>query len=324
MTRIYTYARHEDEADLCRLEMMALFGYSQGIRSAKPVIEVNACNLSEAEGMIAPVAIDPTRSPFLKRRIDVVAEADDIAELSNRLKGYDLGGSTFKVLYTEGDVDYTYGERRELERIIGGSMNGKADMRSPMLTLGLIRWRGKWRFGPCRDNGAAWLAHSRKPQNYSTGLPARTARALVNIAVGDRITGQTLLDPCCGMGTVLIEALSMGVESFGCDLNPLAVRGARVNLKHFGYSDSIVQKGDMRALQGRFNCLILDLPYNLCSVLPTEDQLEMLKAARRLGEKAVIVTTADIRQALEISGFRIKDAAVVRKGSFIRYASVVE
>ena len=35
-----------------------------------------------------------------------------------------------------------------------------------------------------------------------------------------------LLDPCCGSGTVLYAAASLGLSAVGCDLNPTAVRGA--------------------------------------------------------------------------------------------------
>ena len=35
-----------------------------------------------------------------------------------------------------------------------------------------------------------------------------------------------LLDPCCGSGTVLYAAASLGLSAVGCDLNPTAIRGA--------------------------------------------------------------------------------------------------
>ncbi|MDP9034843.1 MAG: site-specific DNA-methyltransferase [Myxococcota bacterium] len=40
--------------------------------------------------------------------------------------------------------------------------------------------------------------------------------------------GQTLLDPFCGSGTVLVEAMIAGRQATGTDLNPLAIRLARL------------------------------------------------------------------------------------------------
>ena len=39
----------------------------------------------------------------------------------------------------------------------------------------------------------------------------------------------------------------MGIDIVGCDINPLAVRGARVNLDHFGMPN-VVSIADMRTL----------------------------------------------------------------------------
>lgn len=315
ISHVYTYARHEDEAELCTLELETLFGGWREIPGRSHVIAVNGQTKRD---------IDPGRSPFIKRKIEVAAQAESMEELAEQIRDFDLRGATFKVLYTEGDGHYSYEERRELERLAGGAVKGKADMRSPEVALGLMRWQGQWLFGPCSDNDAAWLAHSSKPQNYSTALPTRTARALVNIAVGDAPADAPFLDPCCGMGTVLIEALSMGINATGFDLNPLAVRGARVNLRHFGYAEDLVRIGDLRRLEGSCRTAIVDMPYNLCSLLPSEDQLDMLRAVKRLADRAVIVTTADIGQVLEKSGLKRINRACMRKGSFIRYASVVE
>ncbi len=61
-------------------------------------------------------------------------------------------------------------------------------------------------------------------------FPARmhpaTARKLVQMVLGDRARGRdrpTVLDPFCGSGTVLVEALHAGALASGVDLNPLAV-----------------------------------------------------------------------------------------------------
>ncbi len=303
---LYTYACHEDEAELRGLEMEALFG-RRG---------TEGCLWTEHD-------VSVQRSPFFKRRVKIEAAARELPDLLAALPDVALEGRTFKVLYTPGDERHTYEERRQLERLAGAAVRGKADMRRPDRPFGLVRYRGRWLFGPCEEHDASWQMRQRKPQNYSTALPVRAARAIVNIAAGPDPRGMKLIDPCCGMGTVLIEALSMGISIEGLDSNPLAVRGARTNLAHFGYRDA-ARLGDMKEWQGSYDAAIVDLPYNLCSVLPSEERMAMLAAVRNMADKAVIVATDDLSDELERVSLRIIRRAQLRKGSFVRYITVVE
>jgi tRNA G10 N-methylase Trm11 len=215
-------------------------------------------------------------------------------------------------------VDYT--EQLAIEREIGLLIRGRAEMRTPQRLFGIAKLGGRWVFGELMRSEAIWLHHNEKPQHYSTALSTRVARAVANIAIPNP-QGIQAIDPCCGIGTVLIEALSMDMDIVGYDLNPLAVRGARMNLAHFGLPN-VVTSGDIRRIEGYYDVLILDLPYNLCSVLPSEEQLEMLLAARRLSSQAVVVSTEVIDSALEMAGFVIKDRCIVKKGSFARQVLV--
>lgn len=304
---IYTYASHEDEADLCALELRTLLG--QPARGGTVASRMD---------------IPADRSPFVKRRIAVTHEADGLEELAQQLGSVELGESSFKVLFTPGDEPFSYEAKRQCERIAGAAIRGKADMRNAERLFGLTKLGGRWRFGPCEENGAIWLKHQDKPQNYSTALPTRAARALVNLAAGSDLSGKRLIDPCCGMGTSLIEALSMGISIEGIDMNPLAVRGARINLAHFGYPADIARLGDMRQAEGRYDAAVVDMPYNLCSVLPEAEQLELLHAVRRLADRAVIVTTTRIPGLLNRANWRITEDGTLNKGSFTRYITVVE
>jgi tRNA G10 N-methylase Trm11 len=306
---IYTYACHEDETELCQLELSLLLAQPCAGGIAQSDIEIAA-----------------NRSPFIRRKIHIQLSAGSMEELVELLPEVGLGeGETFKVVFTQaaGDSSITYEERRQLERLAGAAIRGKAEMRTPDRLFGLIRLNGRWLFGLCEDNDAIWLEHQKKPQNYSTALPVRAARAIVNIAAPGRAEAVKLIDPCCGIGTVLIEAMSMGIDIEGVDLNPLAVRGARMNLAHFGYADR-VKLADMRGLTGHYDAAIIDMPYNLCSVLPEDEQLEMLRSMRRFAARAVIVTTEPIERLAENANWSVQAVARLRKGSFTRFITVVE
>jgi putative methyltransferase (TIGR01177 family) len=100
-----------------------------------------------------------------------------------------------------------------------------------------------------------------RPFARSIGIPARTARCLVNLS-GIR-PGQSLLDPFCGTGSVLIEAALLGAEVYGSDVGWPLVRGTRRNLEHYGL-DGRVERRDVResAAWGRvFDAIVTDVPY---------------------------------------------------------------
>jgi hypothetical protein len=70
------------------------------------------------------------------------------------------------------------------------------------------------------------LTHPVHP--YPARLHPATAARLVAIVMDGAPRGAGVLDPFCGSGTVLVEARAAGWPAFGVDLNPLAVRLARV------------------------------------------------------------------------------------------------
>ncbi len=298
----YTYVSHEEEAALCRLELRTLFG-----------VEPNSgC-------IVTPILIDPSRSPFIKQRIEVLYQGASIQEIADQASSLELQADTFKVQYVpiRQLVSIPYEEERAVERQIGARIRGKAEMRKPDIRFGVLRTvDGVWLFGDIQENEAVWLLHKEKPRQYSTALTTRMARAVVNIAIPGPL-GVKAIDPCCGIGTIVLEALSMGMDMIGSDVNPLAVAGARMNLAHFGYPNVVLLQ-DMREITDRYDVAVLDLPYNLCSVLSEAEQREMLGCTRRLASRAVIIATQPIDTEVEHAGFRILDRCTVRKGSVIR------
>lgn len=304
LSYLYTYVCHEDEVPLCLLELRSLFDK-----------EPTGSSFLESDR-----SIDVSRSPFIKQRLEIILHGGSLEEVARQVESIHLDGETFKVVYIEAGDTLDYNAQRSVERHIGSHIRGQAEMRKPKRLYGIAYTGERWVFGPCTKNEALWLRHNQKPQNYSTALSTRVARAVANIAV-PRPAGKRAIDPCCGIGTVLIEALSMGIDMIGRDLNPLAVRGARVNLEHFGYPD-IVAIDDIRHIPGHYDAAVIDLPYNLCSVLPAEEQLQMLQSARRLADRVVVVATEVIDEAMMHAGFTIMDRCLVKKGSFVRHIVV--
>ena len=63
-------------------------------------------------------------------------------------------------------------------------------------------------------------------------LPPKLAQILINLC-GSLKAGSRVLDPFCGTGVVLQEALLMGYVAYGTDLSERMVEYSEKNLKHF-------------------------------------------------------------------------------------------
>lgn len=102
----------------------------------------------------------------------------------------------------------------------------------------------------------AYRLHDAKPWSTSSSLDARFSRALVNLVP----SGQSILDPCCGAGSIVLEAASLGRAAFGLDWKPAMVGMTQQNLDHFGYAAKVV-RADSRTHVQRADAIVTDLPY---------------------------------------------------------------
>lgn len=106
-----------------------------------------------------------------------------------------------------------------------------------------------------------------RPYFKPVSLHPKFARVLVNLTrVHD---GQTLLDPFCGTGGILIEAGLVGARPVGIDADEGAAAGARQNLDHFGVLGAQVHHGRARdaarLLAGQTAAIATDPPYGRAS-----------------------------------------------------------
>lgn len=306
---IYTYVRQVDEHDLCRLEMRAFFGYD-----------------SPSNVIMSKVKIDPSRSPFMKERLEVIFSGNGLDELKGHASEF-VTHKTFKVTCLNSIALHTteklhHPERRSIEREIGEAIQGEADLYEPETHFGIVLLDGVWYFGILEESEPIWRYHMKKPHMYSTALSTRVARAVANIAV-PHPEGIRAIDPCCGIGTVLVEARSMGIDMVGRDINPLVCLGSRKNLAHFGLEGEVVM-GPISEVTNTYDSAIIDMPYNLFTHITAEGQLDILKNARRITSKLVVVTIEPMDHMITEAGFKIIDRCIAKKGTFERQIVVCE
>ncbi len=65
-------------------------------------------------------------------------------------------------------------------------------------------------------------------------LPPKVARQMVNLGSGDQVPGSGILDPFCGVGTILMEAFEVGINAIGADIDNRQIQRTRKNLEWLG------------------------------------------------------------------------------------------
>lgn len=292
-----------NEENLCALEIKSLFGF-------KP----------EKKYFFSDKDINPERSPFIKSVIKVDFEADSLKELTDKMIFSRVKYDAFKIKYVDAEGNMEFDEKHRIEGVIGDAILGRPSIHNTNVMLGVSRTDGKWIFGEYIKNTGKWDVHTKKPNYYCNALSVRVAKAIVNIAASDDLTLK-LVDPCCGIGTVLIEALSMGIDIEGFDINEKVVEGANDNLSFFGYPEVAVHM-DIRDIDKNYDVSIVDLPYGVLSIISRDEQGEIIKNACRISSKMILVSIEDMEKEIIENGFKITDGCIIAKGKFKRYITV--
>ena len=302
---LYFINYQDNERELCKMEMRCLFNR-----------EINE------KYFFSDIDINASKSPFIKSKIKIIYSDESLDRMVRKIKEDNLSYDDFKVSYVkseQGDVQYE--DRLEATRKIDFVVNGYPDMHKPRNPLAVTKINGLWIFGEYERNDFKWQKHNDKPYSYSNALGLRMARALVNIAMKDNEEG-TLIDPCCGVGTVVIEALDLGIKVKGCEISKQIAYNARENVEFLGYLRDTIVCYDMHKIKDKYDSAIIDIPYGLFSPVTLEEQKAIIHTARNICEKMVIVTFEDMEKFIVEAGFSVIDKCVVPKGNFKRHILV--
>ena len=292
---IYSFNYENNEKELCKLESRYIFN-----------------NEEKDKLLFSDKIVEPSSSAFIKRRIEIITFSNDYSVLINSIKKENIHIEGFKVEYLVFEGDTTeYTDRLKRLRDIGYSIEGIHDYYNPTITYALCYYKGTWYFGVLIKNNLDWHKHKQKPYSFSNSISVNIAKALVNIAAkGNK--NKKLLDACCGVGTILLEACFAGNDIEGCDINPKICISARENLSYFSYSTDIYNS-DIKDISKRYDAAIVDLPYNLFTSATDSDILHIIKSTSEISDRLVIVSTLDIGNIIRNIGFGISDYCSVSK-----------
>ena len=263
--------------------------------------------------------VDVTRGAYLKSCSEVLFETASLAELCANIRAIGLHADEFRVSVVKKPRNLKINSMT-LARDIGNVIDGGANLSQPEVTFLTVVTAEKMWFGRLlSESDSIWLAHNQRPYVTSSSLPARLARVLVNLVASP---GDSLLDPCCGTGTIVMSAAHSGIHAVGYDVNPRMVGATTKNLQHFGLSADVAL-GDATQIRGQFDAIATDLPYGINLVKDNSQEEEILSNLRTCAPKAAFIALRDLSKLLIDLGYQIEAVLPVPKLSIVRRIFIV-
>ena len=103
-------------------------------------------------------------------------------------------------------------------------------------------------------------------------LHPRYARALINLTGVKR--GDTVLDPFCGTGGIVIEAAFMGMKPVASDFDENMIIGTQENMDYYGLDlkdSAVIDISDIQSVFGEVDAIATDPPYGRSTHTGGED-----------------------------------------------------
>jgi predicted RNA methylase len=255
------------------------------------------------------------RSAYQRFGLSVIAQATEFEALCELVSqsSLDLDGFHISVIACS---TWT-GDRRETIVAMSDAIQWDPDLTNPRHRLVLIIGEALFTLGsvssePLKD----YLQHDLKPYRISISLPSRLARGLVNLLPWDV---KTVLDPCCGSGSIPLEAIAVGLEVFCGDWKPKMTYMTRANFSHFGY-DCAVEQMDARSWNRQVDAVVTDLPQGRYSHVQEGVIQGIVTHAASIATVGVFVAREDMTERLKGSGYMgVEVFRVPKHTSFVRY-----
>ncbi len=292
---IYSFKYNIHYSELCKLESRQIFGKEE-----------------DNKLLFSDLKLDPSISSFIRARFEIISFANEYSELIKNIEEENICLEGFKAEYLLLDGDKTgYRDRLNILRDVGYRINGIPDYNNPVIIYSVCKYEDVWYFGILTKHNIDWHKHKQKPHSLSISIGMISAKALVSIAAKGDVSVK-LLDACCGVGTIMLEACFSGFDIDGCDINWKATKHTRENLQHFNYSAN-VYKSDIKDLSKHYDAIIIDLPYNIYAYSNDEISLNIIESAAKLSNRVIIVSVSDIEKLIKTSGLKIIDQCIVGK-----------
>ncbi|MEE9151761.1 MAG: methyltransferase domain-containing protein [Thermoplasmata archaeon] len=209
-------------------------------------------------------------------------EADELAALR---KAFEIGEGSFAVRAKRIQRFHENLNLKDVERTVAENVVGKneVDLSDPNIEVRVIL-SDRCHIGITLAKIDRSAFESRKvqfrPYFSPVSLHPRLARALVNLSRVKK--GQTLLDPFCGTGGVLIEAALVGAKPIGSDIDKRMVDGCQENLSSLNIQNAELFCSDIREVINKMedvDAIATDPPYGRSATTNGEEVFSLYKRA---------------------------------------------
>ncbi len=297
--------------ELARLEFEALTG--ERAPAHPPWNERE--DASDHPGLLwARAGVDVGRAAYVAECCRLLARGTTLDEMLAAAADLQLRMERFRV-HARKRRGTKVSSSQQIERAVANTIIGRPDLSRPAVELIAQVHEREWLLSELvsrTTNG--WLGHEQRPHQYSSALPPRIARAMVNLVA---VPGDRLIDPCCGSGTALVEASSMGIEPFGWEINRTIVEQAAANICHHQQAAWLVV-GDGRTARGSWNGAVLDLPYGISSERCDDVARGLVEHALEVARLVAVVTVDDLSGLFAGCGGEVLGTATVIKNRLHR------
>lgn len=264
--------------------------------------------------------VDVSRGAYVKMCVDIIFEGEHISEIINQIKDIRLNVEGFRVSVTKRPRKLKT-DSKAIANQVGAVIGGNPNLDQPSIIFLVLVTEKKIYFGKVSsESDGRWYQHKQRPHSTSSSLPTRLARTIVNLTANP---SNNILDPCCGTGTVLLEAASMGIKIFGCDNNYKMVEATRQNLAHYNLRGEI-NLDDATKVRGKFDAVITDLPYGITLTSNETQEREIMQNIRNLAPKATFIAIRDLTMDLLDLDYHIQQHIQAKKHTITRQIFVTE
>lgn len=257
-----------------------LFLSGENLELAKEeAISLSGCKIVEQEGGCLVIEAEPfefNRLAFTHHACRFVFKCKN-EELLEKAKGIDwqeyVNGSFFVYLhkFNENAAEIADGIWAKLDKPSVDAKNAKTKvdffLAGKSIFCGIRLWENK-------EDFESRKAHKR-PGFSPVSLHPKLARALVNLSRAK--SEETVLDPFCGTGGILLEAGLMGLKTIGNDIDKKMLAMAKTNLDFFKVKGYRLMQKDARKIKVETDAIVTDPPYGRASSLKKQDMREMIE-----------------------------------------------
>ena len=210
-------------------------------------------------------------------------------ELVSMIESIELPGNTFRVK-TKRLGDQSPEEGQALSMNIGKliARRYKVDLDNPEVELRILmasKIHAGILAGEIDRSSFEARKSEHRPFSHPISLHPRLARALVNLTGIE--PDQTLLDPFCGTGGILLEAGLIGCKVLGGDIDQRMIDGSIQNLEHYGIIEPDIRKQDISDWTEQVDAIATDPPYGRSASTAKEEIESLYKRAFEMSQSVL-------------------------------------